>query len=77
MEKKRLICPSRRPVVHHRQSNRICSWCGRNLGLLPYSSNLPSFGICDDCVIRNFAYLYDPPIVQEIEIGGPQDTPRY
>jgi hypothetical protein len=39
---------------------RICSWCRSYLGALDHSSQDHSYGICESCAHRYFAYLYEP-----------------
>jgi hypothetical protein len=44
------------PAVFH----RICSWCRRDLGALDHHTQEHSYGICETCAHRYFAYLYEP-----------------
>jgi hypothetical protein len=59
------------PLCH-----RICAWCRRDMGPLDHPSQYHSYGICEICTQRYFAYLYEPtPIVlgdrmQERSVGG-------
>ena len=39
---------------------RICSWCRSDLGALDHHSQDHSYGICETCAHRYFAYLYEP-----------------
>jgi hypothetical protein len=59
------------PATFH----RICSWCRLDLGALEHSSQDHSYGICETCAYRYFAYLYEPETTaalastREIQIG--------
>jgi hypothetical protein len=50
------IQASAQPAAFH----RICSWCRRDLGALDHHSQDHSYGICETCAHRYFAYLYEP-----------------
>lgn len=39
---------------------RICSWCRGDLGALDHESQDHSYGICEACAHRYFAFLYEP-----------------
>jgi hypothetical protein len=44
------------------------------MGDMPYRSREPSFGICDACVARNFASLYEAeqtPCLEERAVAEP------
>jgi hypothetical protein len=47
---------SAQPVAFH----RICSWCRSDLGALEHHCQDHSYGICESCAYRYFAYLYEP-----------------
>ena len=57
--------------------HRICAWCRRDMGALNHTSQHHSYGICEICTKRYFAYLYEPAqgvpieIIQERVVGGP------
>ncbi len=38
---------------------RVCSWCHGDLGPLNHPSQYHSYGICECCQHRYFAYLYE------------------
>ena len=38
---------------------RICSWCRGDLGALDHQAQDHSYGICETCAHRYFAYLYE------------------
>jgi hypothetical protein len=54
---------------------RICSWCRSDLGALGHQSQDHSYGICETCAHRYFAYLYEPDTLTtlvaecELEVG--------
>ena len=49
-------CESAQPAAFH----RICSWCRSDLGRLEQHCQDHSYGICEACAYRYFAYLYEP-----------------
>ena len=59
------------PATYH----RICSWCRSDLGALDQHCQDHSYGICETCAHRYFAYLYEPDIVAtpetmcELQVG--------
>jgi hypothetical protein len=64
-------CSSTQPATFH----RICSWCRSDLGVLEHFSQDHSYGICESCAHRYFAYLYEPDVANpltsacELQIG--------
>jgi hypothetical protein len=57
----------------------FCAWCRRDLGLLPYSSTQPSYGICATCQHAYFADYYqeDRAVLKQRTVGAEApDHPR-
>jgi hypothetical protein len=54
---------------------RICSWCRSDLGALDHHAQDHSYGICEACAHRYFAYLYEPDtlaaliVTSELQVG--------